>query len=255
MADAPRTHRRRDQARARANRPVSQGDIPGIAEGDVLLALHGVPPDFQFAPLPMGKFGGGSSPVKTDATILPDRVGGVAVWSADGYLKVSDDAYVTDAPNDGQAYVRQGGQWVLLSTEVGSVTEAPNTGLNYTRNGQLKQWVAQPYIIPEAPLDGQAYARVGLNNSWATVFTENQATAMFAPIDTVSFPEAPPDGRSYVRRGWDHSWVPAPSGGIPEAPNDGNWYVRGNLSWGQAFTQTEADMLYMPLGGIDSGTY
>lgn len=227
--------------------------LTGIQTGDDILGRQGAPPPFAFEATPMGTFGGGTTPVKIGEPVLFGDVGKVAVWASDGYLAISSVDYIADAPDDGQPYIRESGEWVLLSTATGAVAEAPTTGLSYTRNGLLGQWQALPYIIPEAPRDGQGYARVGLNNSWIPVFTQAAASALFAPIGTESFPEAPTDGIAYARRGWDHSWQPVATGtGIAEAPPTGLNYVRNGLNriWTIAFTQTIANTLYAPITTI-----
>ena len=182
--------------------------VRGIERGDEILDRQMVPQPVHFEATPMGRFGGGTTSIKTNHTIHFRDHGKVAVWESDGYIKISEEDFVTEAPDDGQPYVRINNSWELLSVAVGAVTEAPNTGLNYVRNGLLQQWEPLPFILPIAPNDGQAYAWNELQMAWQPVFTETQASALFAPITTVSFPEAPADGQSYARRGIDHSWQP-----------------------------------------------
>jgi hypothetical protein len=224
--------------------------LGGIPSGDQILAQQMKPKGFQFGPTPGGIYGGGNSPVRQPEAVSPSDFGQLAMWVGDGYIAVTDTEYTPEAPLDGQPYVREGGEWVVLGNVVGTVTEAPSTNLTYTRNGFQHTWQPLPYIIPEAPVTGQGYVRVGLNQQWQPAFTQANANALYAPISTVSFPEAPMDGTAYARRGWDHSWRPVATGsGVAEAPPTGNVYVRDGLNeaWDLAFTASQANALYAPI--------
>lgn len=225
----------------------------GIPSGDQILAQQGKSKGFSFGPTNGGIFGGGTSPVKTNDTILFGDIGKVAVWAGDGYLEVATVDYIADAPDDGQPYIRQSGEWMLLSGATGAVAEAPKTGINYVRNGFFGAWQPLPYIIPEAPTTGQGFVRVGLNQAWQPAFTQANADALYAPLATVSFPEAPADGTAYARRGWDHTWQPVATGtGIAEAPPTGFLYVRDGLNerWVLGFTEALANTLYAPISTV-----
>lgn len=226
----------------------------GIPSGDQILAQQGKSKGFTFGPTAGGIFGGGTSPVRTNDTVLFGDEGKVAVWASDGYLKISTVNYLADAPADGLSYARNGllGEWVPTATIAG-VPEAPTDGRTYTRTGGTTMfnasWLPLPYIIPDAPPDGQVYVRNGLNQTWQPAFTQADAGALYAPLATVSFPEAPTDGIAYARRGWDHTWQPVATGtGVPEAPPTGIVYVRDgyNKAWAIAFTEGMANTLYAP---------
>ena len=224
----------------------------GITTGDSILSQQMKPKGFSFGATPGGSYGGGTSPVRTFDTILPQQFGMLAMWTGDGQIAVTDQTYITDAPDTGTVYGRNGltGTWVPVATgTVGGIPEAPTTGLNYTRNGSTPAWVPLPYIIPNAPNDGQNYTWNGLNLTWAPAFNAAAASALFAPIGTVSFPEAPQDGTVYGRRGYDHTWVPTASNGMPEAPPTGLTYTRNGLneSWTVAFTALAAQLLFAPI--------
>jgi hypothetical protein len=105
--------------------------------------------------------------------------------------------------------------------------EAPTDGQSYARRGIDHSWqpVATGTGLPEAPIDGNEYVRRGSDASWQLAFTESQAVLLFAPIATVSFPEAPVDGQSYARDGSTHSWV-------------------------AVYTQVEADQRYAPISTV-----
>jgi hypothetical protein len=226
----------------------------GIQKGDSILAQQMKPRGFQFGPTEGGTYGGGTSPVKTFDTILPEQFGMLAMWSGDGLLAITDQTYPTDAPADGIVYGRNGlsQTWVPVASGSG-IPEAPTTGLTYTRNGEAAQWQPLPYIIPEAPNDGQVYNRNGLNHNWSVAFNQQIANTLYAPLGTVSFPEAPQDGIAYARRGWDHSWQPVATGtGVPEAPPTGANYTRNGAaqSWTQAFTQGQAANLFAPISTV-----
>lgn len=228
----------------------------GITTGDFILGQQMKPRGFRFGATPGGSYGGGTSPVKTFDTILPDQFGMLAMWTGDGIIAVTNATYITDAPTTGLVYGRNGatGAWVPVATgSIGGIPEAPTTGLAYTRDGATASWVALPYIIPEAPNDGQNYTRNGLNHNWSVAFNQQIANGLYAPISTVSFPEAPQDGISYARRGWDHSWQPVATGtGVPEAPPTGLEYTRNGLneSWDVAFTQATAATLFAPISTV-----
>lgn len=75
----------------------------------------------------------------------------------DGTLEVNGDPVVTDAPIDGNLYVRGNASWILLPWQWpdgsgggtgGGFPEAPPTGIIYGRNGQSQSWV------PVLPLSG-----------------------------------------------------------------------------------------------------
>ena len=134
-----------------------------------------------FGPTPMGTFGGGTSPLKTNETILFNDVGKVAVWAADGYLEIATDDYLTEAPEDGTTYGRRGFDhaWVPIAAS-STVIDEPIDGRTYTRTGQPAEWVPLPYIIPEAPPTGQSYTRNGLNQTWVLAFNQIDASALYA---------------------------------------------------------------------------
>ena len=72
--------------------------------------------------------------------------------------------------------------------------------------------------VPEAPEDGQQYARI--DAGWAVVEGGGGDVE-----------EAPEDGTPYARQ--DAEWVPAATGGgdVEEAPEDGTPYVRQDADW------------------------
>ena len=153
-----------------------------------------------------GHFGGGTSPLKTRDTIYPKDYGKLAEWIGDGFLRISRRFYPSDPPADGQTY---GWQWpdgwvVITGGGAGGIGEAPSDGRTYTRTGvgvddslwgtmvwgrdrwgagtHGGEWVPLPYIIPEAPTDGQGYIRIGATNTWSAAFTQAQADARYQPI-------------------------------------------------------------------------
>lgn len=229
----------------------------GIPSGDQILAQQGKSKGFSFGPTAGGSYGGGTSPVKTWDTVLPGQFGQLAMWSGDGFLAVTDTQYTPEPPDDGIAYARRGldgdWEWIPVATGTG-VPEAPIDGRTYTRTGIAGgSWQPLPFLLPEAPVTGQSFVRVGLNQTWQPAFSQANADALYAPLDTVSFPEAPTDGIAYARRGWDHTWQPVATGtGIAEAPPTGLNYVRNGLNriWNLAFTQAMGNSLYAPISTI-----
>lgn len=229
----------------------------GIQTGGSILAQQMKPKGFQYGATPGPTYGGGTSPVRTFDTILPPQFGMLAMWSGDGTIAVTDQDYPTEAPADGIVYGRNGllGEWIPVPSG-GGIPEAPSTGLTYTRTGSPTgpgSWTALPFIISEAPNDGQAYNRNGVNHAWIAAFNQQAANALYAPIGTISFPEAPEDGIAYARRGWDHTWQPVATGtGVPEAPPTGQTYTRDGLhqEWIGAFTLTQATQFFAPISTV-----
>ena len=96
-------------------------------------------------------------------------------------------------------------QWSLLENP--GVPEAPSDGETYARSDE--EWVAIE-SFPEAPQDGDIYGRSDAD--W---------------VEIEGFPEAPQDGDIYGRS--DADWVAIE--GFPEAPQDGEVYGRSDGGW------------------------
>ena len=96
-------------------------------------------------------------------------------------------------------------QWSLLENP--GVPEAPSDGETYARSDE--EWVAIE-SFPEAPQDGDIYGRSDAD--WVAI---------------EGFPEAPQDGDIYGRS--DADWVAIE--GFPEAPQDGEVYGRSDGGW------------------------
>jgi hypothetical protein len=139
-------------------------------------------------------YGGGNSPVRQQHVVEPWHVGLAAIWSADGYIVPDINLRVVyEAPCTGFAYGRDGCcGWVPVLTKweadcfYAPITtvpfvEAPQDGNAYLRNGLTHQWVmngAAPGVVSEAPLDGGFYVR--RNGQW--VLLETDPNVLTAPI-------------------------------------------------------------------------
>ena len=101
------------------------------------------------------------------------------------------DGDVTEAPQDGQEYVRKDGAWVVGGGGTGDVEEAPSDGTAYIRKDG--QWLPQQdEFLGEAPQDGNEYTRQ--NGQWVVSTTASGG-----------IPDAPQDGKDYVRN--NGQWV------------------------------------------------
>jgi hypothetical protein len=142
----------------------------------------------------IGGYGGTNSPVRQACVVEPNQVGLGAVWTADGYI--CPDGY--------------SGRFSLLYNNV--------------------------------PPTGFIYGYDGLCGAWVPVLTKWQADCYYAPITTVPFPEAPTDGQLYARDGETQQWVAVIPGnvgtGIGDAPMDGFLYGRQMGQWVQISTET-----------------
>lgn len=79
---------------------------------------------------------------------------GLAFATASDALGAGGLDVVTEAPEDGNEYVRKDGAW---AQKTNLIDEAPIDGQEYVRkNGD---WEAKTDLIDEAPMDGQQYAR------------------------------------------------------------------------------------------------
>jgi hypothetical protein len=108
---------------------------------------------------------------------------------------------ISEAPDDGNAYVRQSEMWVL------GVGEAPSNSTLYGRFDGAWQEIVFP--VSEAPTDSLVYGRQ--DSAWVRV-TE----------------EADSNGTTYGRI--NGAWAAVPS----EAPSDGTYYMRRNGAWDSA---------------------
>ena len=155
---------------------------------------------------------------------------------------------ITDSPSDGKQYARQDGAWSVVE----GILDAPIDGVQYARkNGEwtpvekgldwntIKQKLAgdgvesikfimsgeeviltasevktllNQTVLPDAPSDGQKYARQ--NGNWAPV--------------TEGITDSPSDGQKYARQ--DGAWTTVTEG-ITDSPSDGKTYGRNNGAW------------------------
>ena len=159
---------------------------------------------------------------------------------------------ITDSPSDGKQYARQDGAWAVVEK---GILDAPIDGVQYARQdgnwtpvekgldwNTIKQKLAgdgvesikfimgaeeviltaselktllNQTILPDAPSDGQKYARQ--DGAWTAV--------------TEGITDSPSDGKQYARQ--DGAWtvVESVEPGIPDAPVDGTQYARQNGAW------------------------
>ena len=138
------------------------------------------------------------------ADIDPNADGGVDIGEIDGLQDALDgkadkdhthDEYLTDAPNDGNQYVRQSQAWAEVVI--------PDDG------------------IPEPDADGTPYARQveggQTEGAWVEAATPEDIEYLDGRIDAIEgnisggggFVEAPDDGADYARNGKSPAWVKA----------------------------------------------
>jgi hypothetical protein len=118
-------------------------------------------------------------------------------------------------------------QLAFVSAQTGGIPDAPADGNLYARENAAWTVVPPPTGVPEAPTDGRPYSRQ--NAAWT-------------PTPTTPLTDAPTDGRQYARQ--TGAWtVVATVAGVPEAPNNGASYVRNSETW------TPLGGPYLPLTG------
>ena len=65
-------------------------------------------------------------------------------------------SYLTDAPSNGNEYVRKNAAWAIATGGGGGISDAPNDGFSYVRNSAA--WL-QFTGVTDAPNDGSSYVR------------------------------------------------------------------------------------------------
>ncbi len=156
---------------------------------------------------------------------------------------VTSQGYLTDAPSDGNEYVRKNAAWAIATGGgggavwggiTGVVTDQTDlvtyvTGLGYQTASDVSTYVTGLGYLTDAPSDSQQYVRY--NGGWSV-------NAGF------TFGDSPTDGNYYVRMGAT-GWVQIGNGTdiiatqiwvgsqnyITDAPIDGTPYARQNAGW------------------------
>ena len=162
--------------------------------------------------------------------------GQIIKWntSQGAFVLSSDNAGLSDAPNDTKAYNRKGGAWVEAAT---GIAEAPTDGKQYARSNS--NWTE--VVIPEGgeelpPIDGNANKVLAVNAGATAVEWINPPSGGGGGGEK----ELPPiEGNAgkflAVNTGaTDVEWVDPPSGGgggVEEAPVDGLKYLRKDGTW------------------------
>ena len=178
-------------------------------------------------------------------------------------ITVTNESFITDAPNDGNLYGRESEAWSLVPPP--GISDAPNDGNLYGRESEA--WaVVPPPGISDAPVDNKEYAR--LNGNWVQI-----------PEDQTGVPEAPINSKTYGRNNAAWVEITGGTGGLvykgtrdltlpaPSSSVDGDFYVNTatsgvvDVSWtgiaGDALTGAERvaydgttwEMLPAPPGG------
>lgn len=167
------------------------------------------------------------------------------------WLKLNQTIDVTEAPNDGQQYVRQGKAWTqmpevefsniaIVDTEADMLALTPLGIMLCVRTDENNRVYVFPIDdgaggdiwkaidgLEDAPADGKQYARK--DGTWAEV----AAGAITA--------DAPSDGKDYVRK--NAAWAEASY--LPDAPADGKQYARKDNAWAEV---TAGDTTHIPFG-------
>jgi len=95
-----------------------------------------------------------ASPTFTGTVTIPAGAS-ISGYATQSY--VTSQGYLTDAPSNGNEYVRKNGAWsVATGGGGGGISDAPNDGFSYVRNSAA--WL-QFTGLTEAPNDGATYVR------------------------------------------------------------------------------------------------
>jgi hypothetical protein len=101
---------------------------------------------------------------------IEDNANAIAALGGGTSLTIDSisDITITSA-NTGDVLTYNGAEWVNQPGGGGGIPDAPTDGQQYARNGQTASWEVVAGGIPDAPADGQQYARNGQTASWEVV--------------------------------------------------------------------------------------